>query len=127
MGIVKIDIEVLGRNGATGKREPVEVLVDTGATLTMLPRPLLNRLGVEPDREPDGTPRQVNVRLGDGKTVHRDVGEARLKVQGEELTTRVMFGEPQDATVLGGIVLETLGVAVDPVQKRLIPTEFLYI
>lgn len=126
MGIVKIGIDVLGDDGATGKREQVEVLVDTGATLTTLPRPILERLGVRPGLKSDGSPKRVTVRLGDGTTVQRDIAEVRLDVQGEELTTRVMFGEPEDASVLGVIVLETLGLAVDPVQKRLVPTEFLF-
>jgi hypothetical protein len=34
-----------------------------------------------------------------------------------------VFGEPDDTPVLGATALETLGYQVDPVSKRLKPTE----
>jgi hypothetical protein len=38
---------------------------------------------------------------------------------------RVVFGEPEDAVLLGLTVLEQLGLAVDPVERRLVPADFL--
>jgi hypothetical protein len=38
-----------------------------------------------------------------------------------------MFGEPEDMPVLGTTALESLGYQLDPVSKRLKPTELLMI
>jgi hypothetical protein len=38
---------------------------------------------------------------------------------------RVVFGESGDAVLLGLTALEQLGLAVDPVQRRLVPADFL--
>jgi hypothetical protein len=37
----------------------------------------------------------------------------------------VIFGEADDGVLLGLTVLEQLGLAADPVQRRLVPTDFL--
>jgi len=46
-------------------------------------------------------------------------------VNGEAVPCRVVFEESGDAILLGLTVLEQLGMAVDPVQRRLVPTDFL--
>ena len=123
--MVKVDLEVLGQNGASRQPEKLEVLVDTGATLTVLPGKLLERMGIEPIRNQDGSVKMINAILANGQTVERKVAEARLRLEGQEVTTRIIFGTPDDAALLGVIVLETLGLAVDPVSRRLVPTDYL--
>ena len=54
-----------------------------------------------------------------------DAGEAVVAVDADSTPCRVLCGEPGDAAVLGLTVLEQLGLAVDPVQRRVIPAEFL--
>lgn len=46
-------------------------------------------------------------------------------MNGEPVPCRVVFGEPEDASLLGLTVLEQLGLAADPVQRRLVSTDFL--
>jgi predicted aspartyl protease len=67
----------------------------------------------------------VSLVLADGHRAERSVGDAAVAVNGEAVPCRVVFGEPGDAVLLGLTVLEQLGLAVDPVQRRLVPTDFL--
>lgn len=94
--------------------EMIAVLVDTGSSLTFAPREMLERLGVQPTD-------QEEFELADGRVIQRSVGETRVRVDGRVVTTRVGFGEPGDASVLGAYTLEGASLAVDPVNQRLIP------
>ena len=117
MGEVRVDIVVV--NPQTGARsEEVTALADTGATLSVIPGEILHGLGVR-------RLRTISLVLADGRRAERDVGEAAVAVNGESVPSRVVFGEPGDAVQLGLTVLEQLGLAVDPVQRRLVPTDFL--
>lgn len=98
--------------------EQVEALVDTGATFTVLPAGLLNRLGVP-------VLRQVRFRLADASAVERDVGETVVRLAGQLITTTVVFGEEGTPSLLGAVTLETALLTVDPVAQRLVPTEAL--
>ena len=94
--------------------EQIAVLVDTGASITVVPREMLERLGVPAiDREP--------FELADGRIVEREIGETRVRVEGRVRTTQIAFGEPGDAAVLGVSTLEAVLLAVDPVNQSLIP------
>lgn len=117
MGKVVIPIEVLPRRSSR-ERATIEALVDTGATLSMIPSAVLRRLGIQPME-------RMRLRLANGRVVQREVGEARLKVDGHVVTSRVIFGRSHDATVLGLVVLESLGLAVDPSQGKLTKGEAL--
>jgi len=119
MGAVYVTVKLLGPpERKPSKPEKVEALVDTGATLSIFPAVLLRRLGVK-------LLHRVRSRLADGRVVHRGVGEVRLKLNGEIVTTRVLFGQAKDATVVGLVALESLGLAVDPTKRRLVHSEFL--
>ncbi len=117
MGEVRVQIVVV--NPRTGTQsEEITALADTGATLTIIPGETLRHLGVQKVRT-------ISLTLADGRRVQRDVGEAAVRVNGESVPCRVIFGESGDASLLGLTVLEQLGLAVDPVQRRLTPTDFL--
>lgn len=117
MGEVRVDIAVL--NPRTGARSAeIAALADTGATLTVIPGEILQRLGIQKLRT-------VSLVLADGRRAERDVGDAVVAVNVESVPCRVVFGESGDAVLLGLTVLEQLGLAVDPVQRRLVPTDFL--
>jgi clan AA aspartic protease len=107
-----VNIEV---GDPAGQRyETVEALVDTGATYTTVPAPILARLGVIP-----------HVRdaflLADGRRVDRDIGRAWVRVDGRTELTLVVFGEADAPSLLGAYTLEGLRLAADPVGRRLIP------
>jgi clan AA aspartic protease len=101
--------------GPTGRAEEVEMLVDTGATLTVVPRSLAERLELKAARS------QSIVIAGGCRDVW-PVAEARLALNGAEITTSC-FIAPDGPTLLGAVALESLFLAVDPVAKRLIPVD----
>lgn len=117
MGEVRVEIAVVNLRTAA-RSEAISALADTGATLTVIPGELLESLGIQ-------RVRTVSLVLADGRRSQRDVGEAGVAVNGEAVPCRVVFGAPGDAVLLGLTVLEQLGLAVDPVQRRLVPTDFL--
>lgn len=99
----------------TGDRwEPVEVLVDTGATYTKVPRQVLARLGISPAYHRDA-------QVADGRIIQRDLAEARIRINNENLANLVVFGGPGEDPLLGCITLETFSLGVDPINQRLIP------
>ena len=117
MGCFEITLRIA--NPVTPDRaSALQLLVDTGATLTALPRPFLESLGVEP-----GMSRTFIV--ADGRRVRRETGSVLATIDGVTMAIPVMFAEADDAPVLGATALEILGFAVDPVEKKLVPRDLL--
>jgi hypothetical protein len=83
-----------------------------------MPGSLLDGLGVE-------RLRSGSLVLAAGRRAPRDGGETAVEIDGDSVPCRVVFGEPDGAFLLGLTVLEQLGLAVDPVQRRLVPADFL--
>ncbi len=96
----------------------IEATVDTGAAYTTLPGRLLRELGIAPV----GKRRFL---LADGRRIELDYGEARATVDGESVTTLVVFGEDDAPALLGAYTLEGMALAVDPVEQRLTPTHLI--
>jgi predicted aspartyl protease len=101
--------------GPTGRNEDVELLVDTGATLLVVPRALAERLELVARRS------QLVLTAG-GQRVEWPVAEVSLSLNGSSVTTPC-FIAPDGSALLGAVALESLFLAVDPVAKRLIPVE----
>ncbi len=116
MGTFSVSIHL--RNEVTSEFVQVEALVDTDATYTMLPADLLETLGVEAIGQRD-------FELADNRAVRYDVGEARLRLNGDELTVLVVFAPEGTSPLLGATALELFGLAGDPVNQRLIPVPAL--
>jgi predicted aspartyl protease len=107
---------VRGRlTGPTGRSEDVELLVDTGATLLVVPRSLADRLELVARRSQP-------VLIAGGQRVEWPVAEVSLSLDGSSVTTPC-FIAPDGPALLGAVALESLFLAVDPVAKRLIPVE----
>ena len=105
--------------GADSERfEAIEATVDTGAFYSVVPARLLHDIGVE-----CSTRRRM--RLADGRVVDVDIGEVRVTVDGESVTTLVVFGEDDAPSLLGAYTLEGLALTVDPVDQRLVPWDLL--
>ena len=97
--------------------ESVTALVDTGATFSMIPASQLRRLGIEPDET-------VEFELAGGEIAEYPTGWAGFAATGRRGRARVVFG-PEDEYLLGATTLEDLGLMVDPVGLRLVPTRRL--
>ncbi len=100
---------------ADGERlETVEALVDTGASYSMFPRSMLQRLGIEKRYV-------LAFEQADGRVVDRDVGQAMLVIYDSESSLRVIFG-PEDADpLIGSNALQEFLLLVDPVAEELVP------
>lgn len=94
----------------------VRCVVDTGADYTVLPREMLDRLGVKPHR-------RETFSLADGREIERDIGRVFVEFADRAEFTPVIFGEAGDAKLLGVLTLEELGLGVDPLQRILFPLE----
>lgn len=101
--------------GPTGHAATVDLLVDTGATLLVVPRPLANELELT-------TVREQPVQIAGGRREVWPVAEVRVAFEGREATTPC-FISPDGRALLGAVALESLFLAVDPVAKRLVPVE----
>lgn len=107
---------VRGRlTGPTDRTEDAELLVDTGATLLVIPRLLAERLELVARRSQP-------VVIAGGQRAVWPVAEVRLELDGSEVTTPC-FIAPEGPALLGAVALESLFLAVDPVAKRLMPVE----
>ena len=113
MGLTVLTIEV-ANPAAPERRVAVEFLVDSGAVYSFVPRDVLDRLGIEPHG-------RERFRLADGSAIERDRGDA-VFVYGERRgAAPVIFGEPGDATLLGAVTLESLGLVLDAIRRDLRP------
>jgi predicted aspartyl protease len=83
------------------RRETVKLLVDSGSMYTWVSATVLRDLGVQP--------------------TERGAAEILITLEGRTPHTLCLFGEPNDLEVLGAYTLEGFGLAIDPVQRRLIP------
>ncbi len=92
----------------------IKALVDTGATYTVLPKGLLDQLGIAQEG-------QRRFELGDHRVVAYPIGYARLRLEDDQAIVLVVFGPEGIDPLLGATALEHLSLAVDPVHQRLIP------
>jgi clan AA aspartic protease len=98
------------------RRLEVEGLADTGALFTQVPAELIAQIGIAPS----GT---RPVRYADGTKDLVPVAKVDQAINGVETATMVICGKPHSLILLGARALETLGLGVDPVNKRLLPID----
>jgi clan AA aspartic protease len=104
---VEIKISDLERKKSTR----VKALVDTGATLTVLPEHLAEELGIKPTSE-------EKVTTGAG-IITVKTGNAWIEVMGKEKPFGIWISDIIDKVLLGVVVLESLGFEVDPATGAL--------
>ncbi|HZM10941.1 MAG TPA: hypothetical protein VFC15_12100 [Candidatus Limnocylindrales bacterium] len=95
--------------------EEMDVIVDTGAAYSWVSRTKLESMGVLPVRK-------MQFRTIEGHTIERDLAPVFVATDGFTGGDNVVMAEAGDMEVLGSHTLETLGVTVDPVNKKLVPT-----
>ena len=98
--------------------DKVELLADTEAMYSIVPKEILERLGIRP------LGKRAFV-LANGEKIEREVGGALYKVEGYEEYASVIFGVKGDKPLLGVTALEKMGLQVDPVTKQLKPIALL--
>ena len=116
MGTFSVTVEI--GTPTAGEFTQVDALVDTGATYTVLPAETLVRLGIQAFES-------VSFELADERIVEFQVGEARVRLDGRERTTLVVFGPECSAPLLGATTLQLFNLAMDPTRERLVPVPAL--
>jgi len=116
MGFIKVRFGLFNPLAPEESTE-VEGVVDTRAMYSVIPRRILEELGVKPLER-----RRFKAF---GGHVERDIGEVGVELMGRKRTVTVIFGEADDMTVLGVTALEAFGLEVDPVRGTLRETELL--
>jgi len=106
-----IAIEHPARRGVTEVLR--DVLVDTGAEATWVPRAVLEALGIRAERV-------ERYQMADGRILERQVGFALVHVGDKATADDVVFAEPGDTLILGARSLEGLNLRVDPRAKVLV-------
>jgi len=92
----------------------VRFLVDSGAVYSVVPAPILRRLGIQAHSS-------RTFILADGTEITRGVGDATFVIDGQRAASPVIFGEKDDAALLGTVSLESLGLVLDPMKRILRP------
>ena len=101
-------------SASDGRVETLEALVDTGATFSSVPAPVLERLGIEPVDK-------VRLRLANGQIEEQSIGEVRAELDGTTRTIPCIFGGEDAPALIGAVTLEIFLLSVDPVDQRLVP------
>jgi predicted aspartyl protease len=107
----------LVRRGVLGeaavRRVTADVLVDTGAVLTLLPQDMVEALGLV-------TIDKAVVTLANDENVEMALaGPLVLTAAGRTMNTDCLVGPPRCEPLLGQVVLERLDLIVDPARRRL--------
>jgi clan AA aspartic protease len=113
MGLTVLNIEV-GNPATPEVTEKLEFLIDSGAIYSVVPTPILEKLGIKPLTEQE-------FRLADGSKIMRKKGIALFKYRNQIGGADVIFGEEGDSLLLGAFTLEALGLALDPLRRELKP------
>lgn len=93
-----------------------KMLVDAGASFTVMPLDVAERCFIE-------TPFEVGLKLGDGRVVKAKVFVAEAEIEGRRGPLRILAFRGA-MPVIGVDTLETLGLKVDPLTGRVEKIEY---
>ena len=111
MGLTVLEIEV-GNPANPKVTEKLEFLIDSGAIYSVVPAPILEKLGIQPLTEQE-------FRLANGEKIVRQKGIALFKYGERVGGADVIFGQEGDHMLLGAFTLEALGLSLDPRRREL--------
>jgi predicted aspartyl protease len=98
---------------ASGASETLEALVDTGAMFTVVPAPVLERLGVTPFDT-------IPVRFANGQIEEWAIGQVEAELDGRRRPILCLFGSPDAPPLIGAHTLEAFLLTV---ERKLVPKE----
>lgn len=99
------------------RQESIESVVDSGATMLVLPQDIADKLGLV-------LLRKVKVRYADGRIEEKDiVGGARVEILGRSAVTDALIEKAGTRPLLGHVVMELLDLIIDPRQGVIKPRE----
>ena len=113
MGLTVLNIEA-GNPANPDVTEKIEFLIDSGAIYSVVPTPILEKLGIKVLAEQE-------FRLTDGTRIFRKKGAALFKFGDRIGGPDIIFGEEGDSLLLGALTLTALGLSLDPLRRELRP------
>jgi clan AA aspartic protease len=113
MGLTHVRARVANPAKPT-KTATIRFLVDSGAVYSVVPASTLRRLGIRAHSS-------RTFMLADGTEITRRIGDAIFVIDGQRAASPVIFGEQDDAALLGTVSLESLGLILDPMKRILRP------
>ena len=113
MGLTYLQLQI-ANPAAPEQTDAVDFFIDSGAVYSVVPRPILEGLGITPVGRQD-------FRLANGARTQRETAGALFKYGDKVGVAAVIFGEEGDSTLLGAHTLEALGLALDPFRRELVP------
>ena len=111
MGTTHVTVTIRNPAGPTRSWDGL-FLVDTGAMDSLVPRSCIEAIGVKPEG------RRV-YETADGREIALDFALARIEFMGDVTAGRVIIGDEGVEPLLGVTALESTGIEVDPVNRRL--------
>lgn len=117
MGEIRADLK-LWSDDESRSIDLRDTMVDTGATYSLVPRAVLEELGVQPTGK-------AYAELADGRVIEYDRGAALVSINGDTAVTPVLFGHEGEEPLIGVVTLEILALAADPVGQQLVPVRFI--
>ena len=97
--------------------KPVEVdaIIDTGATMVVLPMDIVEELGLRKMRE-------VKVKYANNKVEKKPIyGVVNIELKGRSANLDVLVEEKGSQPLIGQVLLELLDLIVEPKTRKLIP------
>ena len=111
MGVTHVNVVI--RNPANPSRSwEGRFLADTGAVDSLVPTPRLEAIGLAPKGQ------RVN-ELADGSEVKMEVTTGDIEFMGETTAALIIIGDADAEPLHGVTALESVGVEVDPQNRRL--------
>jgi predicted aspartyl protease len=99
------------------RRQILPALVDSGATMLVLPQAVVKQLGLEMGNS-------IRVRYADGRrATRRQAKGVYIKLLGRDTTLPVVVEPKRKIALLGAIVLEALDLLVDCQAQRVVPRD----
>ena len=97
------------------KSVELEAVVDTGATMLVLPQDVVDRLDLRKIRD-------ARVRYANNRTELKEIyGVVTIEILGRTGNFDVLAEEAGSQPLIGQVVLEVLDLVVDPKARKLIP------
>ena len=115
MGFTKTTVEIANAEKSELKAD-MELLVDSGASYSIIREDFLAKLKVRPLEQREFT-------LANGQKIRRKLGGVQMRIGERVGFSSVIFGEESDQQVLGVAALAELGLELDPTTKQLKPAE----
>lgn len=88
-------------------------LVDSGAVYSVMPKKILESLGVKPIDKQEFI-------LANGESVIKNIGQVKIEIFNKERTVPIVFGN-EGIFLLGATTLENFGMMLDPLKREIRP------